>query len=175
MNSRSDRQYGEKAKETENLSKLEIAKLVRADIQTAIKAGELPRFRYWVRACLLSIRIKITGFEPKLRILSDARLRSMNVPTDISRWMVSRALNPIGDFAGNLTNNAIMRTNSYTPEAMAITEKLKAILWAYNYGSPNSALQADDFNCRFQYHVEWDWTETRAQEKRLRGELPRFV
>lgn len=121
--------YGEKYESTKDLRIAEVAKLIREDIKAAVKAGALPvGLKVSVRSESFSggraIRMSVTRLPWGFVLLNRARL-------------AAEIENPLQD----------SREPRFSPEALALTEKLDAIAWAYNYDGSDT--QSDYFHVRF--------------------------
>lgn len=128
--------YGSKFAATKGLSRVEIAKLVRADIKSSLKSGELPAGKYSVKTESYSgggsINVTFTVADPNFPAWNPARL-------------VHEATSP----------NAWMSANSLTfrsAELTAVEATLQAMLDAYNFDG--SDIQTDYFHVRFYSHVD---------------------
>lgn len=131
------RTYGPKYEATKNLSKVEIAKLIRQDIKAAVKDGRLPKGKYSVRTHLYagggSIDVNVIGvsiplFNPdRIQLEIDEPYRSH-----------SEFICPI-----------------HTPEAKGMISTLEAIRDAYNYDGSDS--MTDYFDVRYYGSVSIDW------------------
>jgi hypothetical protein len=138
-----DRSYG--SKYDRNLSTTEIAKLVRADIKSAIKSGSLPnmkvsvRSEYYSMGTSLYVKVKeIIGRDLDIynaeRLLSDSK----NEPNFGVPWM--------------------------SDEARAILNTLEGIVGAYNHDG--SDLQTDHFDVKFYAHVDFHYEFEAASRAR---------
>ena len=152
--------YGTKYEATKGLSRVEIAKLIRADIKAAVKAGTLPAAKYSVTCQSYagggSINIKVADVTKEGFVLhNEARLR----------WDLE---NP---HAGLYNCPANVR-DLYSPEAVELKKTLEGIMAAYNYDG--SDIQSDYFNVRFYGGAEFDWRWADAQKElqllRIKGE-----
>jgi hypothetical protein len=152
--------YGTKYEATKDLSRVEIAKLIRADIKAAVKAGTLPAAKYSVTCQSYSgggsINIKVADVNKEGFVLhNEARLR----------WDLE---NP---HAG-LYNAPSNVRDLYSPEAVEMKKTLEGIMGAYNYDG--SDIQSDYFNVRFYGGAEIDWRYADAQKElqllRIKGE-----
>jgi len=105
--------YGAQYAATKDLSIVEIAKLVRADIKAAVKSGELPVAKYSVTISKYSmgqsLRIRVSGVEG-VRVYNPDRLRFERE-------------NP----------HAYCSLNRYSDEIQSVVQKLNEIQGAYNF------------------------------------------
>lgn len=146
--------YGNKYAATKDLRRPEIAKLIRADIKAAVKAGALPAAKYSV-VCQSysgggSINVRIADVaKPGFVLANEARLR----------W---DAENPHGGLCG-CPSEAMWLDSE---EARAVKATVEKIMGAYNFDGSDS--QTDYFHVRFYGHAEFDsrWAnEKREAEK----------
>jgi len=133
---------GSKYVATKTMSTTEIAVAFRADVNAAIKAGELPKgLRLSVRTKYFSggssITVDITALPSGFRVLSDDYLRN---PIRCAPWQ------------------------SKTEEAKALIAKLEGLLNAYNFD--NSDSMTDYFHVRFYGHVNFSRSIMNAEEAR---------
>lgn len=66
---------GEKYEATKNLSRVEVAKLIRADIKAAVKSGELPKAKYSV-TCSRGTGIDVCISGHGIKVYSVERLKA---------------------------------------------------------------------------------------------------
>lgn len=130
---------GTKYQATKNLGAVEIAKLIRADIKAATKAGELPAgLKLSIRSDYNSINVRIVAlpFNP-----ISASWAALTPAEQQEYWNAQRKL---------------------TDEAKRIQAVLTAIHGAYNYDG--SDIQSDYFNVRYYGSVSFDWGLLRQAE-----------
>lgn len=132
--------YGTKYESSKGLSRVEVAKLIRADIKAAVASGELPAAKYSVTCKSFSgggsIDISYSKVaDPTFRLLNEERVRF-----DIEHGHMEFTRLPL-----------------YSERAQEITKRLDGILAAYNYDGSDT--QTDYFNVRFYGHAkpEWQW------------------
>lgn len=125
--------YGPKYEATKGLTVVEVAKLLRAEIKSAVKSGKLPKGKYSVRSDHNHIGIEIGGLA-LARIFSDERL----------------AFDDHGIFG---------HRERYAPEMAAAMKFLEGLHDAYNYDG--SDISSDYFNVRYYGGVILDhkWSE----------------
>lgn len=145
--------YGTKYASTKDLSRVEVAKLIRADIKDAVKAGTIPAAKYSV-TCesfagggSIDVRIadvKKAGFVlwNPLRLAWDTQNPHSGLcdaPSE-ARWL-------------------------HSEEARALLDAVKAIVDAYNFDGSDS--QTDHFHVRFYGQVEfsWRWADAKKEEE----------
>lgn len=117
---------GSKYRATESLSLVEVAKLIRVDVKTAIAAGTLPRgLAVSVRVRHSSIDLSITA--APFELLSRAHVLAVDVLPDIHT-----------------------RISRYTPLTLCALDRLEDIANAYNFD--RSEPETDYFNVRFYGH-----------------------
>lgn len=117
---------GAKYGATQSLSLVEVAKLIRADVKTAIAAGTLPRgLAVSVRVRHSSIDVTITA--APFELLSRAHVLAVDVLPDVHT-----------------------RISRYTPLTLCALDRLEDIANAYNYD--RSEPETDYFNVRFYGH-----------------------
>ncbi len=143
--------YGEKYAATKGASRVELAKLIRADIKAAVAAGELPKAKYSV-VCQSysgggSINVRIADVAKPGFVLANAAR------------VVWDAENPHAGLCG-CPSEAMAR---YSPEALEVSKKVERIMGAYNYDG--SDIQSDYFNVRFYGHAEYDyrWADAKTE------------
>lgn len=128
---------GEKFHDTAGLDVADIAKLVRADIKAAVKAGEIPDVKYGVRIERFSggtaIRVNTTIPGPD------------GVPSTDPRSVAYQR-------DGGMTYG-----RTYTVEMSALSDKLQGIVDAYNFDDSDS--MTDYFHVRFYSSVNIEGTE----------------
>lgn len=123
---------GNRYDETRTLDVADVARLIRADIKAAVKAGRIPKGpRYSVRTSRFSggcsIDVNVSNWDGDCRVLgSDARSCSDHP-----------------DFADSYV---------YTAEADAAVKVLRSITG--NYNRDNSDSQTDYYDVRFYSHVQ---------------------
>lgn len=130
---------GTKYESTKGLSRAQIAKLIREDIKSAVKAGTLPKAKYYVRTREYagggSIDISFAHVEEAgFQLFNVARIEhDMKNPHDFTTMPI------------------------YSDRAREITDALEAISGVYNFNDSDS--QSDYFHVRFYGHakVEWQW------------------
>ena len=146
---------GNKYEETHTLTTTDIAKLVRADIKAAVKAGTLPVGIYSVRTRYASMMsaIDVTIKKINCDVLNPARVY---VQTDTPE-----------DF------EAISKHEIYTPEYKAVVEIMTAILTAYNRKDIDS--QSDLHNVRFYESVKASYILRTNEEERIVENRPQPV
>lgn len=147
-----ERIYGPKYHATKDLTKVQVAALIRADIKAAVAARELPPLVYSVKTHLYSGGGSI-----------DVRVRGFEAPRKGPRFPVVAPA-----FARGETDGRSGTDYRLTPEARLILEKLKAMMDAYNYDG--SDIQTDYFDVRFYGDASFDWREEQAQRERLAAE-----
>lgn len=141
--------YGKKYEATKNLSRVEIAKLIRADIKAAVKVGRLPKAKYYVNTSSYSgggsIDIRFARVEePGFVLFNPERVR-FDLETNYREFT---------------------RLPIFSERTVAICAELKAISDAYNYDG--SDLMTDYFHVRFYGNAEpcHDWqNEVRKVEE----------
>jgi hypothetical protein len=149
--------YGTKYEATKDLSRVEIAKLIRADIKAAVKAGLIPKAKYSVTCSRgTGIDVSIVDVERRGFVLHNPeRLRWEAENPHASMWSAP----------GNVRDR-------FSPEAEAVLAALKEIWGAYNYDG--SDIQSDYFNVRYYGGVQfgWQWADTMREQEllKLRGE-----
>jgi hypothetical protein len=145
------RTYGSKYQDTKELHVTDLAKLIRAEIKTAVKAGELPLLTYSVRSrhagMSRAIDIRVKGFE----------IGSHPFPV----------VSP--EFARNPTSRA-GTAYRYTDEARVMLARLEVIREAYNYDASDPT--TDYFDTRYYGASDFDGVEESAQRDRLAAEPP---
>lgn len=132
----------------------EIAKLVRADIAAAIKAGKLPALKVSVRlerySMGRSLHVTVTGVPAGFRVANEANVK----------WS---AENPHLSASFHAPEEARSRYNEVATRAL---DTLNSIVAAYNWN--RSDTQSDHFDVNFYAHVQFDWkleaTERKAPE-----------
>lgn len=143
---------GSKYEATRDLRLVEIAKLIRADIKAAVKAGDLPAGKYSVR-CRRATSIDI-DFAADIDLFNPARLE-----WDEENPHSPLCLAPLAAF------------HVYSEEARETIATLERIAGDYNYDHSDSMV--DYFNCRFYRSVtpagEWRTARREAELLRLRA------
>jgi hypothetical protein len=132
---------GSKYEQTKNLRTAEVAKLIRADIKAALKAGELPAgtkvsVKTDTFAGGTAIRITVTACP--LQIWTEEFLKS--------------------------DPNKFFEGDRRTPEAVALLAKLETFHSAYNYD--RSDIQSDYFSVRYYGDASFDWRLEKADRER---------
>lgn len=127
--------YG--AKYNSELTRTQIAALIRADIKAALRSGELPvGLKCLVRKHASSIHLTVVAVPAGFRIQSDTALR--------------------GEFGPNRYR--------HTEEARALLDKLSTIHGAYNYDG--SDIQSDYFNVNYYGSATFGWVRERWIDER---------
>lgn len=146
--------YGTKYAATKDLNRVEIAKLIRADIKAAVANGSLPKASYSVKTESYagggSINVRIANVEKPGFVLANA---------DRIRWDHE---NPHAGLCGCPSEARWL----YSGDARELLRAVDAIMGAYNYDG--SDIQSDYFNVRFYGHAEFShaWADERiASEK----------
>ena len=119
--------YGTKYAATKDLKRTEIAKLIRADIKAAVKAGGLPKAKYSV-----TCRSYSGGGSIDIYVSKAEGIRVYNVDRLLFEHDEPHAYCPM---------------DVYSAEMMAVVETLDAIHAAYNYDG--SDYSTDYFHVRF--------------------------
>lgn len=119
----------------------DIAKRVRADIKTAIKAGALPAIKSTVRVSRYaggqSLTITISGVPSDLQVENADRLAFMAEHPDFQAW--------------NLPVNV---REKYSPEFSAALATLRGIVAVYNWDESDHLTDHFDVNFYAHYRVE---------------------
>lgn len=149
--------YGSKYESTKDLSRVEIAKLIRLDIKAAVKDGSLPKAKYSVTTQSYSgggsISVTISDVDvPGFRMANPARLAW-------NQQSPHRALCDAPKEAYALRS----------PEAEELLKKVKAITDSYNFDG--SDIQTDYFHVRFYDHIEFDYAWLDELQTRELAEL----
>lgn len=130
----SEIKYG--AKYNKDLTRTQIAALIRKDITAALKAGELPKgLKTSVRKRNGSIDVEIVAVPAGFRILSDASLKGEHVAP--MYWQ--------------------------TEQAREVLAKLEEIHAAYNFDG--SDIVTDYFHVNYYGRAAFDWQLTDAERK----------
>lgn len=119
--------YGTKYAATKDLKRTEIAKLIRADIKAAVKAGSLPKAKYSV-----TCRSYSGGGSIDIHVSEAEGIRVYNV----ERLLFEHD-----------EPHAYCALDVYSAEMMAVVETLDAIHASYNYDG--SDYSTDYFHVRF--------------------------
>lgn len=137
--------YGSKWAATKDLSRVEIAKLIRADIKAAVKAGLLPKAKYSVTCESYSgggsIDVSISAVE--------------GIPVHNAERLLFVHANP----------HEFERMSRYSAEMTKAIETIELIHGAYNYDG--SDIQADYFHVRYYGNVQvaWQYADAVAAEE----------
>jgi len=150
--------YGTKYEATKNLSRVQIAALIRADIKAGVKAGTLPKGKYSVTCS------RGTGIDISVANIEEAGFVLHN--PERLRW---EAENP---HQGMWAAPANVRAR-YSERAEAVKAALEMIWHSYNYDG--SDIQSDYFNVRYYGGVQFDWrwadTMKEVEDLRTAGDL----
>jgi hypothetical protein len=122
-----DSSYGEKYAATKNLSQVEVAKLIRADIKAGVKAGTLPKAKYSVTCQDSAIRIQVSSVE--------------GIPTYNAERLLRDHAEP----------HVFCGLNMYSHEMVGVLRELDRIHGAYNFDG--SDLMTDYHHVRFFGHA----------------------
>lgn len=125
-----------------DLSSVEIAKRIRADIKAAQKAGELP-------AMTVSVRYE--------RVTHSSAIRIYVRKWEGQIWNVARAREDVQN------PSAWSRIDNLSRKARSILDSLKDIANAYNYDK--SDISSDYFNVNFYLTVDFDYELKNASQK----------
>lgn len=161
-----DRAYGDKY--DGNLDVAEIAKLIRADIKEARKAGDLPDdWKYGVRIARFSggcsIDVNAKSPRPTLRMNPGMMIAPPDAERDVEvprprHYVPYDETAPLPEFItmrlrpGEMYE--IMWGDAATDEAKSVTALLKKIVAAYNHDGSDSMV--DYFDVKFWGHVNVD-------------------
>jgi hypothetical protein len=135
---------GAKYEETKGLSRVEIAKLFRADVKASQKAGQLPA----------SLKLSVRCSQGK------------SIDVEIARWdgeflSVASKVEALEDACGVKRHGEWVRpSDAMATELQAAINVMESMLQAYNYD--DSDLMTDYFNTRFYGHVKLGWQQTDA-------------
>lgn len=129
-----ERSYGEKY--DKNRSTVQIAKLVRAEIEAARKSGHLPAGKYSVRSSSYSMGSSITV---TLKLLGDVYTPGYLRDTNYTQGPCE------------IVDGHVVRPSMYLPHVMAAMAKVEAMLAAYNHDGSDSSV--DYFDVKFYSHV----------------------
>ena len=144
-----EKTYGSKYAATKDLSRVAVAKLVRADIKALMKSGELPKGKY-------SVTCKSYAGGGSI----NATLSNLEVPASFN------AARLVWDHehphAGHWDCPEEVRA-LYSPEVEAALKTIESILASYNYDGSDS--MTDYFDVRFYSHAKFGCSEAeRAAE-----------
>lgn len=123
--------YGTKYAATKDLTRVEVAKLIRAEIKAAVKDGSLPKATYSVTCERFS-----GGGAIRIEVSNVSGIRVHNV----ERLLFEHD-----------QPHAYCRMDRYSAEMTTAIAALEAILVSYNYDG--SDIQSDYFNVRFYSSV----------------------
>jgi hypothetical protein len=154
-----ERHYGRRYAEQEGLSTTDIAKLIRADVKTAVKAGLLPsRWKYSVRTEYFaggsSIDVRVRGCD-------DAWVECDGFAPDSKETLPNGGV--VGRSCGNVwckAHNDPQYAHAATAhkvlsdEAFAAKKALKAIHDSYNHDGSDSMV--DYFDVNYYGSVDFD-------------------
>jgi hypothetical protein len=137
--------YGPKYEASKNLAGgVEIAKLVRADIKAAVKAGTLPKGKYSVKSDFKSIDVKVSDLN--ITVYSEAALTS---PGRVYVYEL------------------------YSERMAAALKTLREIHGAYNYDGSDLASDYFNVRYYGDVSLDWKWAEEKlASEKLARAASP---
>ncbi len=140
--------YGNKYAATKGLSRVEVAKLVRADIKAAIKSGELPTAKY-------SVTCESYSGGGSLNVCVSDVVKPGFVLMNAGRIQWDHE-NPNGGHY----NCPSEHLSLHSEEASKLLKCIESIVGAYNYDG--SDIQTDYFNVRFYSSVKfaWKWEAT---------------
>ncbi len=136
--------YGTKYAATKDLKRVEIAKLIRADIKAAVKAGTLPKAKYSVTCEAFS-----GGGSIDIRVSEAVGIRVYNA---------DRLL-----FEHDEPHGSAIHHMFYSAEMTAVIEALDAIHASYNFNG--SDIQSDYFHGRFYGDARPVTCETTREEE----------
>lgn len=144
---------GSKYESTKSLRTKEISALIRADIKSAVKAGELPAGKYSVRTGgTWSARTIDVTFDlgNDFCLFSRANLE----------WREEHPHESCADAPANIRER-------YSDECRKVESKIHEIVNQYNYD--RSDLMTDYFDCRFYAHVNpaREWAAARLATETL--------
>lgn len=140
-----ERAYGEKY--DKSLSTTQIAKLVRAEVEAARKAGHLPAGKYSVRTHSYSMGSSITV---TLKLIGDVYTPGYLKDTNYTAG------------PSQIVDGEVVRPSMYLPHVSAAMAKVEKMLAAYNHDGSDSSV--DYFDVKFHAHitVEADYSAARA-------------
>jgi hypothetical protein len=145
-----ERAYG--SKYDRSLSRVDIAKAIRADIKEAVKAGKLPESaKYSVQsrsyAGGFSIDIRVKNFHEAYVVCDGFAAQSPEQEALYGKRLC-------GNYWCSERNDSehAKPHDRLSWEAVQVEEKLKAIAWAYNFDGSDS--QRDYFDVNFYSHVD---------------------
>lgn len=150
-----ERSYGYKYEEQTGLSNAEVAKLIRADIKTAIKEGLLPdRWKYSVRSDHLAIRVRVKDCADVWRECDGMKPGSKRYYPD-GTWTATGCPDPWCKAAGRPEYAHAAHTHKVlTDEALAARLTLERIHGAYNHDG--SDIMTDYFDVNYYGGVDFE-------------------
>lgn len=134
--------YGEKYAATKDLSRVEIAKLIRADIKAAVASGALPAAKY--------------------RVWTESYSGGSSIDVEIGAFWIANLFNP-ERLEREANNLGVCGHDRYSAAAMRVIGAVRSIVAAYNYDG--SDIASDYFHVRFYSSVDFDggWETARRE------------